>query len=112
MNKYYQQLLECFKSWAMDATDFLKGNISVFGDDVAFSKDDIFAYLFAPRGNDCDSMRKQCLEIIFSGLSVVTERLLQDHLSGGILYNKLDDDCFVEETKSVSKRKLVCLTIK
>ena len=48
-------------------------------------------------------MTKQCLEIIFSGFVVVTRRLLEDHLKGGVLADKAEDDEFRAETKSVKK---------
>eukprot|EP00112_Aurelia_sp_Birch-Aquarium-sp1_P013961 Seg299.3 transcript_id=Seg299.3/GoldUCD/mRNA.D3Y31 product="hypothetical protein" protein_id=Seg299.3/GoldUCD/D3Y31 len=107
MNELYQSLSDCFLSWASDATEFMKGNVQVFDGKVDVHKDDIFDYLILPRGGEFDGLTKQCLEVIFSGFTVVTKRLLGDHLKGGVLWDKSSDKNFMEETKSVKKSNVL-----
>eukprot|EP00112_Aurelia_sp_Birch-Aquarium-sp1_P016909 Seg3872.1 transcript_id=Seg3872.1/GoldUCD/mRNA.D3Y31 product="hypothetical protein" protein_id=Seg3872.1/GoldUCD/D3Y31 len=103
MNVEYQKLKDCYKSWAVDASEFMKGDAVIFGDKVNINKDEIFECLFLSRDKDFDEMTKQCLEVIFSGSKVVTERLLGAHLDGGALSAKANDPQFRNETKSVAK---------
>ena len=46
-------------------------------------------------------MTKQALDIIFSGLAVVTRRMLHDHVGDGKFANGRDDQELVKETQSV-----------
>ena len=46
-------------------------------------------------------MTKQALEIIFSGLAVVTRQMLHDHLGDGEFANGRNDQELVKETQSV-----------
>ena len=42
MNIEYQRLHYIFLSWASDASSFMKGDISIFGNNVEIHKDKIF----------------------------------------------------------------------
>ena len=103
MNIEYQKLHDLFLSWGSDASPFMKGDVSIFGNNVEIHKDKIFDYVFSPRDEVFEDLTKQCLEVIFSGFLVVTKRLLGDHLKGGSLWQKGGDESFREETKSVGK---------
>ena len=107
MNELYQSLSDCFLSWASDATEFMKGNVNVFDGRVDIHKDEVFDCLILPRDEDFDGLTKQCLEVIFSGFTVVTKRLLGDHLKGGVLWDKSSDKNFMEETESVKKSNVL-----
>ena len=107
MNELYQSLSDCFPSWASDATEFMKGNVKVFDGRVDIHKDEVFDCLILPRDEDFDGLTKQCLEVIFSGFTVVTKRLLGDHLKGGVLWDKSSNKNFMEETESVKKSNVL-----
>ena len=49
-----------------------------------------------------NDMTKQALEIIFSGLAVVTRRMLHDHVGDGKFANGRNDQELVKETESVN----------
>ena len=103
MNSYYHNRLWSFKSsWVIDAFDFMHGNVDVFKE-FDIHKNKVYDYLFKSTGEEYDNLTKQCLEVIFSGFSVLTERLLKDHLMGGNLWNKDIDEDFRKETVSVDK---------
>ena len=103
MNVFYQRLYDKFMLWGSDASEFMTGDVKLFGDDILISKDCVFDYLYLSRGEEHEQMTKQCLEIIFSGFAVVTKRLLEDHIEGGRFWNKEQDKDFRNETKNVEK---------
>eukprot|EP00112_Aurelia_sp_Birch-Aquarium-sp1_P002389 Seg1263.2 transcript_id=Seg1263.2/GoldUCD/mRNA.D3Y31 product="hypothetical protein" protein_id=Seg1263.2/GoldUCD/D3Y31 len=89
--------------WGSDASEFMTGDVKLFGDDILINKDCIYEYLYLAKGEEHEQMTKQCLEIIFSGFAVVTKRLLEDHMEGGKFWNKDQDQAFRKETKNVEK---------
>ena len=104
MNKHYQNLLSKFETWAEDAGIFLAGTNSPFEGDFII-KDDVYDCLMqgGSEGREFwDTMTKQCLELIFSGFVVITKRLLFDHLKGGALDGKENDEKFRKESSSAS----------
>ena len=46
MNMYYQKLVEVFKVWANDASEFMAGDVDVFSDEVEIHKGQVFNHLF------------------------------------------------------------------
>ena len=69
MNTHYQRLFDCFTSWGNNASEFMTGNIYIFGEEVKLHNDDeIFKSLFEPKGKELDELTRQCLEVIFVGL--------------------------------------------
>ena len=74
------------------------GNV-IFFENVQISKDDIYNSLFLP-SNILDESNKQCLEIIFGSLCIVTRRMLDDHLEDG-KYSSPSQQ-LMKETLSVS----------
>ena len=90
MNKYYQRIEELYSKISEDATDFLEGKIIFFDDFEAglMHRDHIFDSLMEPN-EDYDQLTKQILETIFGSFSVITKRMLADHLKNG----QLDTAC-------------------
>ena len=82
-----------------DATPFLSGEITFF-ENISISKDDVFNELIRP-SEVFDEPTKQCLEIMFGCFSIITKRMLHDHLEGGKYDNPSPQ--LVEETKNVMK---------
>ena len=63
------------------------------------SKDDVYNSLILP-SNILDESTKQCLEIIFGSLCIITRRMLDDHLEDGKYSNPSQQ--LMKETVSVS----------
>ena len=74
------------------------GNV-IFFENVELSKDDVYNSLILP-SNILDESTKQCLEIIFGSLCIITRRMLDDHLENGKCYNPSQQ--IMKETVSVS----------
>ena len=49
---------------------------------INITKDKVYEELILP--SEFDESTKQCLEFIFGSLSIVTKRILNDHLEGAI----------------------------
>ena len=81
MNKHYQQMFSQFFDLSVDAKEFMLGNVILF-ENIKISKDDFYNLLILP-SNILDELTKQCLEIIFGSLCIVTRRMLDDHLEDG-----------------------------
>ena len=74
------------------------GNV-IFFENVELSKDDVYNSLILP-SNIVDKSTKQCLEIIFGSLCIITRRMLDDHLEDGKYFNPSQQ--LMKETVSVS----------
>ena len=78
ISTHYQKLLTCFEKWEDDSTSFL--NNETLCDPSFISQDVCFNSLNEPVSEEMHIMTKQCLEVIFGGLVIVTWRMLHDHL--------------------------------
>ena len=74
------------------------GNV-IFFENVELSKDDVYNSLILP-SNIVDKSTKQCLEIIFGSLCIITRRMLDDHLEDGKY--SIPSKQLMKETVSVS----------
>ena len=74
------------------------GNV-IFFENVELSKDNVYNLLILP-SNILDESTKQCLEIIFGSLCIITRRMLDDHLEDGKYSNPSKQ--LMKETVSVS----------
>ena len=81
LNKHYQKMCLLFFYLSVDASEFMLGNV-IFFENIEISKDDIYNSLLLP-SDILDEPTKQCLEIIFGSLCIVTRRMLNDHLKDG-----------------------------
>ncbi|XP_066920601.1 putative leucine-rich repeat-containing protein DDB_G0290503 [Clytia hemisphaerica] len=80
MSKNYQKMVEKFEKWSADSSDFLFGSDCLFPKHI--HKDTIFETLTSQFEHD-ESMTKPLLEMIFASFTVVSKRMLEDHLVGG-----------------------------
>lgn len=96
MNGRYSSLLECLEKWSEDATEVVAGE-AVLYDDFEPTRDAIFNALSSP--SELDSTVQEILQVVFSSLTVLVSRLLEDHLPGGKLDSPTEE--LVAETKSV-----------
>ena len=99
MSAHYQDLLSFFEVCADDASAFMKGD-KTFCDFAFVNQDACYRKLITP-DELIDDMTKQALEIIFSGLAVVTRQMLHDHVGDGKFANGRNDQELVKETQSV-----------
>ena len=58
MNVFYQRLYDKFMLWGSDASEFMTGDVKLFGDDILISKDCVFDYLYLSRGEEHEQMTK------------------------------------------------------
>ena len=98
MNKHYQKMPSLFFDLSVDAKEFMLGNV-IFFENVELSKDDVYNSLILA-SNILGESTKQCLEIIFGSLCIITRRMLDDHLENGKYYNPSQQ--IMKETVSVS----------
>ena len=98
MNAHYQRICDLFSDFSFDASSVLKGDVCFFPD-IKIHKDKIFEALIQPSPLFDESTR-QCLELIFGSLSIITRRMLDDHLKGG-KYDSPSEE-LRKETNSVS----------
>jgi E1A/CREB-binding protein len=97
MGTYYTEMKTKFDSWSTDSRALAEGT-ACLSDDIPIHKDDVWNVLVA--SNDLiDTMTLEALQILFSAFSITTQRLLVDHLPGGI-YSSFDNDLY-EEVASV-----------
>ena len=94
MNKHYQKVSSLFFDLSDDTEELMFGNVIFF----EISKD-VYNSLILP-SNVLDESTKQCLEIIFGGLCIITRRMLDDHLEDGKYSNPSQQ--LMKKTVSVS----------
>ena len=106
MNKHYQKMSSLFLDLSVDAKELMLGN-AIFFENVEISKDDVYNLLILP-SNILDESTKQCLEIIFGSLCIITRRMLDDHLEDGKYSNPsqqlLKETVSVSTTNSIAER--------
>ena len=96
----YTQMRDRFKSCSNDATSFMEGESWLF-DGSLIKKDDIFHDLLA--NNSLDDTVLEILEVVFKSFYILCERLLIDHLPGGIHDQPTEE--YRNQVKSVPKTK-------
>ena len=82
LNEYYQEMEKQFLELSKDASEFLRGNVIFFKDSSLISKDEVYEKL-VQSSEKYDESTKQLLELLFASFSVITKRMLYDHLEGG-----------------------------
>ena len=87
----------CF-DLSVDASEFMLGKV-IFFENIEIPKDNVYNSLLLP-SDIIDDQTKQCLEIIFGSLCIVTRRMLNDQLKDGKYTNPCEQ--LYKETASVS----------
>ena len=97
-----------FFDLSFDAKELMLGS-EIFSENAELSKDDVFNSLILP-SNILDESTKQCLEIIFGSLCIITRRMLDDHLEDGKYFNPslqlMKETVSVITTNSIAERNL------
>ena len=81
MMSYYQNLVQLLESSSEDFSKFFRGES--FYDPSFINRDKCLIKLLEPCDEQAQRMTKQCLEIIFGRLKMVTRQMLHDHLDDG-----------------------------
>lgn len=102
MGSTYCEMKEKFDSWSDDASTLIEGSAICF-QDPDIHKDEVWDALV--QSTTSDTMTQELLQLIFHAFSVTTQRLLIDHLPGGI-YHDVTDDVLIEEASSVPTTNL------
>ncbi len=97
MSSTYSAMKLQFDSWTEDSSSLIDGSIRCIPDDV-IHEDEVWNVLI--QSNSTDAMTQELLQLIFHSFSVTTQRLLIDHLPGGVHYN-VTDEAIIDETRSV-----------
>ena len=103
MSEVYTRMRDTFQKWSEDAQPVLESQVSLFPSTTSFH-DDIMECLFKPTEDDDSSL--ELLQLLFKSFVLTIERLLTDHLPGGVFHN-VDDPAIISETLSVPKTNVV-----
>ena len=102
MNGRYRHLLKCLEAWAIDASTVVSCEAILF-DDFPPTSDAITKALATP--SVLDSTVEEILQVVFNSLTALVNRLLVDHLPGGVLDSPSEE--LHRETKSVPNSNTV-----
>ena len=98
LNEHYPKMRSLFFDLFVDAREFMLSNV-IFFENIEISKNN-FYNSFLLLSDILDEPTKQCLDIIFGSLCIVTRRMLHDHLKNGKYANPCEQ--LYKETVSVS----------
>ena len=98
MSCVYSRIKAKFDNWSKDSHLMLQG-IDLLEDCTCVHKDEVWRELL-DSDDATDVLTQELLQLLFEAFSKTTQRLLLDHLPGG-LYNSVTDGLLVEETASV-----------
>ena len=97
MSKTYTRMMEKFESWSMDAQGVMEEDELLFPDYINLN--DPVCKVLSHQSSD-DVMVEEVLQLLFKSFALTLQRLVIDHLPGGV-YNSVQDPQIVLETKSV-----------
>ena len=96
MSEVYTSMKEKFEEWGEDAETIVEGYANFLPQHEV--NDDVYKALFMETEND--AMVQELLQLLFKSFAATVQRLLIDHLPGG-MYHSVTDSSVVEETSSV-----------
>ena len=98
MSDVYTKIVEKLEKWGEDSQEVMEGNdsLEVFQDERG--EDDVQRQLFTSTLND--SMVQELLQMLFKSFVLTMQRILLDHLPGGV-HHAVSDQNIVKETESV-----------
>ena len=93
ISTYYTEMKAKIDLWSIDSHAFAEGTAYITND-IPIHKDDVWSALVA--SNDVtDTLTVEAVQILFNSFSITTQRLLIDHLPGGIC-SSYDNDLYEE----------------
>ena len=96
MGSFYCVIKEKFDLWCDDASALIEGSACI--PDTEVHEDEVWKVLIQP--DSTAAMTQELLQLLLRAFSVTTQRLLIDHLPGGIHHNVTDEN-IIAETASV-----------
>ena len=96
MSEVYTYMMEKFEEWGDDAQVIVEGCANLLPQHE--TSDNVYNALFTEADNDV--MVQELLQLLFKSFAVTVQRLLLDHLPGG-MFHSVTDSSMVEETRSV-----------
>ena len=99
MSDTYSKMKNKFEIWSKDAQVVMDNEDLLFAD-FTNNDDPVAKVLFQPSQNDV--MTQEILQLLFQSFATTLQRLVIDHLPGGI-YHSVVDPQIIKETKSVPK---------
>ena len=108
LGKEYQRMYRCFLKWSGDASTLLTEGLG------SIDEDDVYRELMNPTSDESQDLLLELLQMICSSFVTVSDRLLGDHLEGGIhsevSSQELDSDTgCVPKTNARSERDFAIL---
>jgi E1A/CREB-binding protein len=97
MSSVYSRAKNKFDVWSANSSCLLEGRDCL--EDGCIHEDNVWKALIEP-SESTDVMTQELLQLLFGAFSKTTQRLLLDHLPGG-MYNSITDSSLIEETVSV-----------
>jgi hypothetical protein len=105
MSNVYTKMRCTFQKWSEDAQPVLDNEAILFPTTTSESlHDDVMECLYKP--TDKDDYVQELLQLLFKCFVLTIDRLLVDHLPGGIFHD-VNDPSIISETISVPKTNLV-----
>lgn len=99
MSGVYTNMREKFERWSSDAQKVLENEEMLF-EDCTSTADEVASYLFEPA--DDDHLVQELLQLLCKAFTLTMDRLLIDHLPGGV-FHEVSDPTIITETMSVPK---------
>ncbi len=103
MNEKYKHMVACFEDWADNSSSVVDGTAMLF-QEQPLHVDQVSDALLKPDSNDL--LVQEILETISSGFSALLQRMVADHLSGGVHDGELTVETR-KETISVQKMNTI-----
>lgn len=98
LGKTYCRMKEKFDMWSENSEEFIEGS-AVLKQNMVLQVDEVWDVLIKP--DKSDGMAQEILLLIFRAFSRTCQRLLVDHLPGGV-YLSVTDPVIIQETASVT----------
>ena len=110
MSDVYTKMEKKFEEWGQDAQGVIERQQHLHVLDEDHENDIVADSLFAPTSED--SMVQEVLQLLFKSFTLTVQRLLPDHLPGGV-YHTVTDTAIIEEkicayNQSSSRARLCC----
>lgn len=97
MSSTYCEIKAKFDLWSEDASSLIDGS-TICIKDITIHQDNVWERLIQSDSSDAEAI--EVLQLLFRAFSSTTERLLVNHLPGGVHHNVVDED-IIKETSSV-----------
>ena len=105
MSEVYSMMERKLEEWGQDAQCVIEREEFLFEDDQPDMDDNVTNALFSSTSDSEDLMVQELLQLLFKSFTLTVQRMLVDHLPGG-MYHSVTDPALIDETKSVPTANL------